>query len=167
MWLTRGLSGVGVIRSIREVRELKASLGGRVGLVPTMGFLHQGHLQLLDLAMKQNEAVIMSIFVNPTQFGPNEDFGRYPRDLEGDLSKISSLVSKDSPPVFVFAPEASEMYSSEYATFVDLEGINSSDYAEGSSRPGHFRGVATVVTKLFNVTQANRAYFGAKDGMQW
>lgn len=140
---------------VKERREQKQS----IGFVPTMGYLHEGHLTLARRARECCEAVIMSIFVNPTQFGPQEDFERYPRDLERDL-KLAGEVGVDA----VFAPEVAEMYPPGYATYVEVEGLTA--ILCGASRPGHFRGVATVVTKLFNIVQPDRAFFGQKDYQQ-
>lgn len=131
-----------------------------VGFVPTMGFLHEGHISLVNRARQENDVVVVSIFVNPTQFGPNEDFSSYPRDLEKD-SELVKVAGCD----LVFAPEPEEMYPKPYATYVDVEG-GLTDKLCGASRPGHFRGVATVVTKLFNLVKPTRAYFGQKDAQQ-
>lgn len=144
-----------VRRWVKERREQKQT----IGFVPTMGYLHEGHLALARRARDCCATVIMSIFVNPTQFGPQEDFDRYPRDLERDL-KLAAEVGVDA----VFAPEVAEMYPAGYATYVEVEGL--SEVLCGASRPGHFRGVATVVTKLFNIVQPDRAFFGQKDYQQ-
>ena len=130
-----------------------------IGLVPTMGFLHEGHLSLMRRARTENDLAIASIFVNPTQFGPNEDYEEYPRDLQSD-SEMAAQVGVD----VVFAPTAEDMYPGGYATFVDVEGIT--EKMCGAARPGHFRGVTTVVAKLFNLVQPHRAYFGQKDAQQ-
>ncbi len=132
---------------------------GTLGLVPTMGFLHEGHLALVRRARAENEAVAVSIFVNPTQFGPGEDLARYPRDLPRDLRLL-----EDAGVDLVFAPEASEMYPPGFSTAVEVGEVTRG--LEGAVRPGHFRGVATVVCKLFNIVQAERAYFGQKDAQQ-
>ena len=143
------------IAAFRTARSEEVSLG----LVPTMGYLHAGHLALVDRARAENEIVAVSIFVNPTQFGPNEDLARYPRDLERDLAMLASA-NVD----LVFVPSVSEMYPQRFSTSVDVEGITS--VLEGAHRVGHFRGVATVVCKLLNITAAERAYFGQKDAQQ-
>ena len=148
-----------VVETIQEVRVLRQTLRGSVGFVPTMGFLHEGHLALVKRAKAENSAVIVSIYVNPTQFGPREDFGAYPRDLDRDLA----LLQKDGTDI-VFVPHDGEMYPREFSSWVDVEKVT--ERLEGASRPGHFRGVATVVAKLFNIVQPTRAYFGQKDAQQ-
>jgi pantoate--beta-alanine ligase len=151
-----------IIRDVREMQRTseRVRLGGkRIGVVPTMGFLHDGHLSLIRIAKMKADAVITTVFVNPTQFGPNEDFSRYPRAFERDVA-LATKAGTD----YLFAPEAAQMYPTGYSTYVTVEGI--SDILEGKSRPGHFRGVATVVTKLFNVTKPNIAVFGQKDAQQ-
>ena len=150
-----------IVKSIDELREdlKKYKLEDKsIGLVPTMGYLHEGHASLIRRARAENDIVVVSDFVNPIQFGPNEDLNTYPRDLEAD-SKLCEDIGVD----FIFAPEASEMYH-DRKTFVDIEEM--SDNLCGAKRPGHFRGVCTVCTKLFNITGANRAYFGQKDAQQ-
>jgi pantoate--beta-alanine ligase len=150
------------IDSVSEMAETarKINADGRsVGLVPTMGYLHEGHMSLVRRSRKENEVTVLSIFVNPTQFGPNEDLDKYPRDLSGDLARCEAEGVD-----IVFAPTASAMYPEGYGTFVGVEGV--SEGLCGASRPGHFRGVATVVTKLFNIAAPDRAYFGAKDFQQ-
>lgn len=150
-----------IIKSIDELREnlKRAKIEGKsIGLVPTMGYLHEGHASLIRKARKDNDIVVVSDFVNPIQFGPNEDLLTYPRDLEAD-SKICEEIGVD----YIFAPEASEMYQ-DRKVFVDIEDM--SDHLCGAKRPGHFRGVLTVCSKLFNITGANRAYFGQKDAQQ-
>jgi len=152
-----------VFTTIAGVREFVRShrRGGRtIGFVPTMGALHEGHLSLMRRARDECDVVVISIFVNPTQFGPGEDFERYPRDLEGDCQKAEA-VGVDA----VFAPSAAEMYPDGFATFVEQEGHTVS-CLEGRFRPGHFRGVLTVCLKLFNIVQPDRAYFGQKDYQQ-
>lgn len=144
--------------TIESVRQARAAYG-QVGFVPTMGFLHEGHLSLIRRARAENEAVIVSIFVNPIQFGPNEDFERYPRDRERDLA----LLAREGVDL-VFMPEVAEFYPPDFATEVSVKGV--ATQLEGASRPGHFNGVATVVTKLFNIVQPQRAYFGQKDAQQ-
>ena len=150
-----------IVKSIDVLREdlKRYKLEDKsIGLVPTMGYLHEGHASLIRRAREENDIVVVSDFVNPIQFGPNEDLNTYPRDLEAD-SKLCQEIGVD----FIFAPEASEMYH-DRKTFVDIEEM--SDNLCGAKRPGHFRGVCTVCTKLFNITGANRAYFGQKDAQQ-
>jgi pantoate--beta-alanine ligase len=130
-----------------------------VGLVPTMGALHAGHLSLVERAQRDCSPVIASIFVNPKQFGPNEDFTKYPRTFESDSEKLERAGVD-----FLFAPEPSEIYPGGFATYVNVDGL--SEKLEGRSRPGHFRGVTTVVTKLLQIVQPNFAYFGRKDAQQ-
>jgi len=145
---------------VRTVAAMRAAVAGRrVGFVPTMGYLHEGHLSLVREARARADVVVVSIFVNPTQFGPNEDLARYPRDLERDVA----MLSKEGVDL-VFAPEANEIYPAGARTFVEVEGL--SDRLEGASRPGHFRGVATVVTKLFEIVRPEVAVFGQKDAQQ-
>jgi len=145
-------------RMRRIVVEAKA--GGRVvGLVPTMGFFHQGHLELMRRAGADCDVVVVTLFVNPTQFTPGEDFEDYPRDFERDRSMAES-VGVD----YIFNPGVEEMYPEGFATAIEVEGL--SDVMCGHSRPGHFSGVATVVAKLFNIVPAQRAYFGQKDAQQ-
>ena len=140
-------------------KEMKAQ-GKTIGLVPTMGALHEGHLTLMRRARKENDIVIVSDFVNPTQFGPNEDFDKYPRVFDADCEKMETV-----PVDAVFHPEPSEMYPDGYCTYVNVEGDITHKLC-GAQRPGHFRGVATVVTKLMNLSRADRAYFGQKDAQQ-
>ena len=151
-----------IITAIMGMRPLADTLrreGKRIGFVPTMGFLHEGHLALMRRARQENDIVVASIFVNPVQFGPNEDLDRYPRDAEGDRAKcVTAGVD------ILFMPTASEMYPEKPSVFVTVEGI--SDILEGAIRPGHFRGVATVVAKLFNIVKPHKAYFGQKDFQQ-
>ena len=130
-----------------------------IGLVPTMGALHAGHLSLIERARRECSPVIASIFVNPKQFGPNEDFSKYPRTFESDREKLERA-GVDS----LFAPEPPEIYPNGFSTYVSVDGL--SDRLEGRSRPGHFRGVATVVMKLLQIVQPNFAYFGRKDAQQ-
>ena len=139
-------------------RELRQK-GIAIGFVPTMGFLHEGHLSLVRRAQSDNDIVIVSIFVNPTQFGPDEDLEKYPRNFERDISLLKSEGVE-----LVFHPTASDMYPEKYATFVDVEHVT--DRLCGLNRPGHFRGVATVVAKLFNIVGPCRSYFGQKDYQQ-
>ncbi len=133
--------------------------GLSVGLVPTMGYLHEGHKSLIERAVKENDKVVVSVFVNPTQFGPTEDLESYPRDLNAD-----SILCEDAGAALIFAPEVSEMYAEDFTTYVNMSGVT----AElcGKSRPIHFRGVCTVVNKLFNIATPDRAYFGEKDAQQ-
>jgi len=147
------------VAAVRQYVKAARQQGQSVGLVPTMGYLHEGHLTLARVARDQNDVVIMSIFVNPAQFGPREDLERYPRDLERD-QKLAAAAGVDA----IFAPGVEEMYPPAYATFVQVEGLT--EVLCGVSRPGHFRGVATVVSKLFNIVQPDRAYFGLKDYQQ-
>ncbi|HJQ98346.1 MAG TPA: pantoate--beta-alanine ligase [Candidatus Polarisedimenticolaceae bacterium] len=145
---------------VRTVAAMRAAVAGRrVGFVPTMGYLHEGHLSLVREAKKRADVVAVSIFVNPTQFGPHEDLSRYPRDLDRDVA----MLAKEGVDL-VFVPEASEIYPPGARTFVEVAGL--SDRLEGKSRPGHFRGVATVVTKLFEIVQPRVAVFGQKDAQQ-
>jgi pantoate--beta-alanine ligase len=153
---------VKIVTTLSDMRALAGSLrreGKRTGFVPTMGFLHEGHLSLMRQARGGNDVVVVSIFVNPTQFGPSEDLARYPRDAEGDRRKCEAAGVD-----ILFMPEAKEMYPDKPSVFVCVEGI--SDILEGAIRPGHFRGVATVVAKLFHIVQPHRAYFGQKDYQQ-
>ena len=141
------------------MRRLRQRLAEPVGFVPTMGYLHEGHLSLVRQARVENPTVIVSIFVNPTQFGPQEDFQTYPRDTERDLA----LLEKEKTDI-VFMPPVAEMYPPEFNSWVEICKIT--ERLEGASRPGHFRGVTTVVAKLFNIVQPTRAYFGQKDAQQ-
>jgi len=148
-----------VLKTINEIKKLRLKLPEPVGLVPTMGYLHEGHLVLVRRAKAENSSVVVSIFVNPTQFGPQEDFNRYPRDPERDLA----LLEKEGVDI-VFMPPMAEMYPKNFNSWVEVGKI--AERLEGASRPGHFRGVATVVAKLFNIVQPDRAYFGQKDAQQ-
>jgi pantoate--beta-alanine ligase len=151
-----------IINAISDMQSLVESLrkeGKKIGFVPTMGFLHEGHLSLMGRAREENTVVVVSIFVNPTQFGPQEDLDRYPRDAEGDRAKCEAAGVD-----ILFMPGTKEMYPEKPSVFVTVEGI--SDVLEGAIRPGHFRGVATVVAKLFNIVKPHRAYFGQKDFQQ-
>jgi pantoate--beta-alanine ligase len=150
-----------VVRTPDELRQALAPVRTRqtVGLVPTMGALHEGHLRLIEAARAENGFVVVSIFVNPTQFGPHEDLARYPRPLADDLA-LCGRAGVD----LVFHPEPTVIYPDGYRTYVEVTGLQ--DVLEGASRPGHFRGVATVVLKLFNLVQPDRAYFGQKDAQQ-
>jgi pantoate--beta-alanine ligase len=153
------------LTTLSDLRAARLSLKGTVGLVPTMGFLHEGHLSLTRRAKAECDHVIVTIFVNPTQFGPTEDLSKYPRDLERDLNLIASL-STPSPAskILVWNPTAEVMYPAGYQTWVEVEAMTQP--LEGSMRPGHFKGVTTVVAKLFNATQPDKAYFGQKDAQQ-
>lgn len=142
-------------QALREMRRR----GLTIGLVPTMGALHEGHLSLARAARATCDAVVVSIFVNPTQFGPNEDFATYPRTLEADCAALEREGVE-----LVFTPTPEEMYLPGASTFIDVEGL--SGRLDGASRPGHFRGVATVVAKLFNIVQPDKAFFGQKDAAQ-
>jgi len=148
-----------VIGTIDEMRAESGRIHGSVGFVPTMGYLHEGHLALVRRARSENITVVVSIFVNPSQFGPREDFDAYPRDTERDLS----LLEREGVSL-VFMPDAAEMYPPGFSTWVDVGQV--SEGLEGEARTGHFRGVATVVCKLFNIVQPDRAYFGQKDAQQ-
>jgi pantoate--beta-alanine ligase len=148
-----------VVGPIFEIRALRQKLSGTVGFVPTMGYLHEGHLALVKQAKIENSAVIVSIYVNPTQFGPREDFGAYPRELNRDLELL-----RGEGVDIVFVPSDDEVYPPEFSSWVDVEKVT--ERLEGASRPGHFRGVATIVAKLFNIVQPSRAYFGQKDAQQ-
>jgi pantoate--beta-alanine ligase len=151
-----------VISTVADMRQARQQMAGppwRIGLVPTMGALHEGHLSLVRHARADDDTVVVSIFVNPTQFGPSEDYALYPRDPERDLALLRDLGTD-----LVFMPSAEEMYPKGFDTHVEVEKLT--QRLEGASRPGHLRGVATVVTKLFNVVQPHRAYFGQKDAQQ-
>ena len=148
-----------IVSSLSKLRTARLSLKGTVGLVPTMGYLHEGHLSLIRQAKVDCEHVIVTIFVNPTQFGPNEDFSNYPRDIEHDLKLINPLGVD-----LVWNPVPEIMYPPGYQTWVEVEALTRP--LEGALRPGHFRGVTTVVAKLFNATQPDKAYFGQKDAQQ-
>jgi pantoate--beta-alanine ligase len=152
-----------ILRTVQEIQAFSKAAkerGKSIGLVPTMGALHEGHLTLMRRARQENEVVIASVFVNPTQFGPNEDFDAYPRRFEEDCKKMETV-----PVDAVFHPEPKEMYPEGYCTYVNVDGDITKKLC-GAQRPGHFRGVATVVTKLMNLSRADRAYFGQKDAQQ-
>lgn len=151
-----------IVESIADLRPAvrKAKDDGRVvGLVPTMGALHEGHLTLIRTSVGAGDFTVVSIFVNPTQFGPSEDFQSYPRNFDSDVEKC-----RESGAEIVFAPSVEEIYPEGFGTYVNVEGLT--DILEGASRPGHFRGVTTVVLKLFTAVEAHRAYFGMKDYQQ-
>lgn len=153
------------MQTIQSVNEMQShaiglrSSGRLIGLVPTMGSLHEGHLQLVDIAKERADKVIVSIFVNPTQFGPSEDFSKYPRVLEADLEKC-----RERGADIVFAPSAEEIYPKGFSTYVNEESLSTG--LCGVSRPNHFRGVTTVCLKLFNITRPDIAVFGQKDAQQ-
>ncbi len=148
-----------IIENIAEMKKIRHELKGSVGFVPTMGYLHEGHLSLIRRSRAENDFTFSSIFVNPTQFGPNEDFDRYPRDYPRDFA----MLEKEKTDL-VFLPPVKEMYPDLYNTWVEVGKVT--DRLEGAIRPGHFRGVATVVTKLFNIVNPTHAYFGQKDAQQ-
>lgn len=151
-----------VIKTVREVREhVRAwrNEGLSVGLVPTMGFLHEGHRSLIERAVAENDRVVVSVFINPIQFAPNEDLESYPRDIEADRALCT-----DAGAAMIFNPEPAEMYPQGFCTAVDMNGLKFE--LCGKSRPIHFSGVCTVVTKLFNIVGPDRAYFGQKDAQQ-
>jgi pantoate--beta-alanine ligase len=148
-----------VVRTVRALREAREELGGDVGLVPTMGALHAGHLALLEAARRENDAVVMSLFVNPAQFEDPADLAAYPRDEERDL-ELAEEVGVD----VVFAPSAEELFPPGYETWIEAE--DAAHGLEGEARPGHFRGVATVCLRLFLLARPTRAYFGQKDAQQ-
>lgn len=153
---------VPVVRTKKALRKLVGAWrakGLSIGFVPTMGALHPGHAALVRRSSRENDKTIVSVFVNPLQFGPNEDYGRYPRALPADRRLVAAAGASA-----VYAPSAKEMYPEGFRTHVEVEGL--SDLYCGKYRPGHFRGVATVVLKLFNQVQADRAYFGEKDWQQ-
>jgi pantoate--beta-alanine ligase len=151
-----------IFRTIAETKKYLREVQGdglRIGLVPTMGALHDGHVSLVKLAKTKADIVVTSIFVNPTQFGPNEDFTRYPRDLEGDAKKLEPAGCD-----IVFAPEVAEIYPDRFETYAEV--LNTTKGLCGDRRPGHFRGVVTVVLKLFNIVRPDVAVFGEKDFQQ-
>ncbi len=151
-----------IIERVDELKKVVGSLkqeGKTVGFVPTMGYLHEGHLSLVRSSRQDNDITIMSIFVNPVQFGPSEDFEKYPRDIEGDSRKAG-----EAGVGILFIPSVKEMYPDNYNTYVEVVGIT--DMLCGKSRPGHFKGVCTVVLKLLNIVEPDRAYFGQKDAQQ-
>ncbi len=148
-----------IVSTLEELRSARAILDEPVGLVPTMGFLHEGHLSLVRQAAQECASVVVSIFVNPTQFGPSEDLSAYPRDMERDLRLLEPLGVN-----LVWTPSPEIMYPDGYQTWVEVEALTG--FLEGAQRPGHFRGVTTIVTKLFTGVQPARAYFGQKDAQQ-
>lgn len=151
-----------ICRTVKEMREFSQGARSRrltVGLVPTMGYFHEGHLALMRRAKEASDVVVVSVFVNPLQFGDGEDYGRYPRDLERDVS-----LAREAGVDAIFHPSVEEMYPQGFATYVEVEGLT--ECLCGLSRPGHFRGVATVVAKLFNIVRPDKAFFGWKDAQQ-
>ena len=148
-----------VVEKISEMRELARELPRTVGLVPTMGALHAGHMGLIRRCREDSETAVVSVFVNPTQFGPSEDYQKYPRDLAADMEKC-----REAGVDVVFAPTAEEMYPEGYSSAIEVGGVTNKMC--GLSRPGHFRGVTTVVCKLLNIVRPERAYFGQKDAQQ-
>lgn len=151
-----------VISSIRKVQSISAGLrmrGKIIGFVPTMGYLHDGHISLINIARKKADAVFVSIYVNPIQFGPSEDYTRYPRNLKRD-----EMLCKDAGVDYIFYPADKDMYPDGYSTYVDIEDMTS--ILEGAVRPGHFKGVTTVCMKLFNIINPHFAIFGQKDAQQ-
>ncbi len=152
-----------LITSIQEMKRVikeEKKKGKTVGFVPTMGYLHKGHVSLIKCSKKDNDITVVSIFVNPIQFGKNEDLDKYPRDLERDY-----YICKEEGVDYVFYPSYEEMYPQGYSTYVEVEGLT--EGLCGAYRPGHFKGVTTVVTKLFNIVQPDKAYFGKKDYQQF
>lgn len=147
------------VSTVSELRQALRSVQDSVGLVPTMGYLHAGHMALVARARAENDYVVVTIFVNPAQFGPNEDLNRYPRDLDRDLRLL-----REAKADLVFTPDEPEVYPEGFSTYVTVGNLG--EKLEGQFRPGHFRGVATVVAKLFNMVPADRAYFGQKDAQQ-
>ncbi|WP_457624860.1 pantoate--beta-alanine ligase [Persephonella sp.] len=151
-----------LVKTIKDMKSIVKKLkekGKSIGFVPTMGYLHEGHISLIRCSKKDNDVTVVSIFVNPIQFGENEDLDRYPRDIERDLQ-----ICRDEGVDFVFYPSADEMYPDGFSTYVEVEGLT--NRLCGAFRPGHFKGVTTVVNKLFNILQPDRAYFGEKDYQQ-
>ena len=151
-----------IVSTVEEVRKQVKKWreeGLSVGLVPTMGYLHEGHKSLIDKAVEQNDRVVVSVFVNPIQFGPNEDLATYPRDLERDAALCENAGAN-----LIFHPEPENMYESDFCSFIDMDGLTKG--LCGKTRPTHFRGVCTVVGKLFNIVEPDRAYFGQKDAQQ-
>ena len=149
----------GKISEVREAVKAWKAQGLKVGLVPTMGYLHEGHKSLIERAVKENDRVVVSVFVNPIQFGPTEDLESYPRDLER-----ASKLCEEAGASLIFHPKKEEMYFDDFCTYVDMDGLTKG--LCGKTRPIHFRGVCTVVSKLFNIVTPDRAYFGEKDAQQ-
>ena len=150
---------VSTVEQVREDVKKWRQQGLTVGLVPTMGYLHEGHKSLIDKAVAQNDKVVVSVFVNPIQFGPTEDLATYPRDLERDAA-----LCEDAGAALIFHPEKEDMYFDDFCTYIDMDGLTKG--LCGKTRPIHFRGVCTVVGKLFNIVHPDRAYFGQKDAQQ-
>jgi len=153
-----------IMTKVPEVQEYVKKLkkrGNTIGFVPTMGYLHEGHISLVEKAAAETQKVIVSIFVNPTQFGPNEDFGKYPRNEKRDLKMLKATKKVSC----VFMPDRAEMYADDFATYVNMENYMTG-ILEGASRPGHFRGVTTVVAKLLNIVQPDKLFLGQKDFQQ-
>jgi pantoate--beta-alanine ligase len=151
-----------IVKSPRKMQALAESVradGRIIGLVPTMGAIHEGHLKLVDIAVKKSDIVIVSVFVNPAQFGPGEDFAKYPKAFKSDCEKLEKAGAD-----IVFHPSVDDIYPAGYSTYVNVEGMT--EILEGARRPTHFRGVATVCAKLFNITRPHLAVFGQKDGQQ-
>ena len=148
-----------IYKTIEEIREAILYAKRPLGIVPTMGYLHKGHLELINHSMNDNASVIVTIFVNPSQFGPNEDFAKYPRDINHDINLLEKIGVD-----FVFIPENESLYNEEHSTWVNVEELSSK--LEGQFRPNHFKGVATIVLKLLNITTPDYAYFGQKDAQQ-
>jgi pantoate--beta-alanine ligase len=148
-----------VIETIPEMKAVRLKLKEPVGFVPTMGYLHEGHMSLVRKASAENKSVVVSIYVNPTQFGPREDLSKYPRDLKRDLA----MLEKEGVDI-VFFPSDKEMYPAGYDTWVTVDNLTKP--LEGDSRPTHFKGVTTIVNKLFNIVQPDNSYFGQKDAQQ-
>jgi pantoate--beta-alanine ligase len=148
-----------IAETIDKMKSLRRETSGSVGFVPTMGFLHEGHLSLVRKARKENDIVAVSIFVNPTQFGKNEDFGSYPRNFQQDIE----MLQKEQTDILFF-PSSVEMYPDGFDSWVEVKQVT--EHLEGICRPGHFQGVTTVVAKLFNIVEPDRAYFGQKDAQQ-
>ncbi len=152
-----------IVKKIKEMKNISENYikhGKTIGFVPTMGYLHEGHISLIRKAREENDILVISIFVNPIQFGPMEDLSSYPRDTNRDLK-----ISEENKVDYVFSPSVEEMYPDPYHTYVEVERLT--EHLCGSKRPGHFRGVATVVLKLFNIVKPTKAYFGQKDAQQF
>ncbi len=161
-YIRKGIEVMNIVSTINEVRKQVKEWrkqGLSVGLVPTMGYLHEGHKSLIDAAVKGNDKVVVSVFVNPTQFAPGEDLETYPRDLDRDAA-----LCEQAGAALIFHPEPSEMYHRDYSTYVDMRTLTQG--LCGKTRPTHFSGVCTVVSKLFHIVQPDRAYFGQKDAQQ-
>lgn len=148
-----------IVKTVNDVRKIRKGIAGSIGFIPTMGYLHEGHISLVKRAKKENDFVIVSIFVNPKQFGPSEDLSKYPRDAKRDISLLESAGADG-----VFLPNTDEIYPIGFETYVSVTAL--SKVLEGEKRPGHFDGVCTVVAKLFNIIQPQTVYFGQKDAQQ-